>query len=210
MPTRSRRPRRQRPPLRARLVEAPVSSMKTSFLGLVAGLRLSGLVAQKAFDKPMKAATFEEGVEKCLVPTLSKGDIVVMDNLSEPQGAKGRATHRGGGSRVAISAALQSRHEPHRKSLFETQILPAQNLRAHDRRPDERPRNLRPHLQTCRVRELLQGLRIRYAMIGVRSKRPRGSLSCPATKTALLNNVKCNRRLNVADMGKDAGDIGSV
>src|SRR5271167_3295307 len=33
MPTRSRRPRRHRPPLRARLVEAPVSSMNTSFLG---------------------------------------------------------------------------------------------------------------------------------------------------------------------------------
>ena len=53
---------------------------------LVAGLRLSGLVAQKAFDKPMNAATFEEWVEKCLVPTLSKGDIVVMDNLSATRG----------------------------------------------------------------------------------------------------------------------------
>ena len=55
---------------------------------LVAGLRLSGLVAQKAFDKPMNAATFEEGVEKCLVPTLSKGDIVVMDNLSSHKGPR--------------------------------------------------------------------------------------------------------------------------
>ncbi len=49
---------------------------------MVAGLRLSGLVAQKAFDKPMNAATFEEWVETCLVPTLAKGDVVVMDNLS--------------------------------------------------------------------------------------------------------------------------------
>ena len=63
-------------------------------------LRLSGLVAQKAFDKPMNAATFEEWVEKCLAPTLSKGDIVVMDNV-EPQGTKGRAT-QGGRSRAAI------------------------------------------------------------------------------------------------------------
>ena len=55
---------------------------------LVAGLRLSGLVAQKAFDKPMNAATFEEWVEKCLVPTLSKGDIVVMDNLSSHKGPR--------------------------------------------------------------------------------------------------------------------------
>ena len=49
---------------------------------------VSGLVAQKAFDKPMNAATFEEWVEKCLVPTLSKGDIVVMDNLSSHKGPR--------------------------------------------------------------------------------------------------------------------------
>jgi transposase len=52
------------------------------------GLRLSGLVAQKAFDKPMNAATFEDWVEKCLVPTLSKGDVVVMDNLSSHKGPR--------------------------------------------------------------------------------------------------------------------------
>jgi transposase len=55
---------------------------------LVAGLRLSGLAAQKAFDRPINAALFEEWVEKCLVPTLSKGDIVVMDNLSSHKGPK--------------------------------------------------------------------------------------------------------------------------
>ena len=42
---------------------------------LVAGLRLSGLVAQKAFDRPINAASFEEWVEKCLVPTLSPDDV---------------------------------------------------------------------------------------------------------------------------------------
>jgi transposase len=55
---------------------------------MVAGLRLSGLAAQKAFDRPMNAATFEEWVEKCLVPTLSKGDVVVMDNLSSHKGPR--------------------------------------------------------------------------------------------------------------------------
>src|SRR5271169_4906851 len=55
---------------------------------LVAGLRLSGLVAQEAYDRPMNAATFEEWVEKCLVPTLSQGDVVVMDNLSSHKGPK--------------------------------------------------------------------------------------------------------------------------
>jgi transposase len=55
---------------------------------LVAGLRLSGLVAQKAFDRPMNAAMFEEWVGKCLVPTLLKGDVVVMDNLSSHKGPR--------------------------------------------------------------------------------------------------------------------------
>ena len=36
----------------------------------------------------MNAATFEEWVEKCLVPTLAKGDVVVMDNLSSHKGPK--------------------------------------------------------------------------------------------------------------------------
>ncbi len=55
---------------------------------LVAGLRLSGLAAAKAFDGPINAALFEDWVEKCLVPTLSPGDIVVMDNLSSHKGPR--------------------------------------------------------------------------------------------------------------------------
>lgn len=55
---------------------------------LVAGLRLSGLVAQKVFDRAINAASFEEWVEKCLAPTLSKGDVVIMDNLSSHKGPK--------------------------------------------------------------------------------------------------------------------------
>ena len=124
------------------------------------GLRLSGLVAQKAFHKPMNAATFEDWVEKCLVPTLSKGDVVVMDNLSSHKGPRVERTHHRRRSAVALSAALQSRYEPHRKSLLQTEGLPAQNRRAHRRGPDERSRRLRRYLQTRRMRKLLQGLRI--------------------------------------------------
>jgi len=53
---------------------------------LVAGIRLSGLTATKVFDRPINAALFEDWVEQCLVPTLSPGDIVVMDNLSSHKG----------------------------------------------------------------------------------------------------------------------------
>ena len=67
---------------RGRRLRAAIPHGHYKTVTLVAGLRLRGLVAPKAFDRPINAALFEEWVEKCLVPTLSKGDIVVMDNLS--------------------------------------------------------------------------------------------------------------------------------
>src|SRR5208337_2611543 len=58
----------------------------------------------------------------------------------EPQGTQSRATHKGGRSRTAISAALQPRHEPDRKGLFQAEGLPAQNRRTNRRGPADRPR----------------------------------------------------------------------
>ena len=55
---------------------------------LVAGLRLGGVTAPKVFDGPINAALFEEWVKNCLVPTLSRGDVVVMDNLSSHKGTR--------------------------------------------------------------------------------------------------------------------------
>jgi transposase len=73
---------------RGRRLRAAVPQGHYKTVTLIAGLRLRGLVAQKAFDRPINAASFEEWVEKCLVPTLSKGDIVVMDNLSSHKGER--------------------------------------------------------------------------------------------------------------------------
>jgi len=39
-------------------------------------------------EQPIAAALFEEWVEHCLVPTLSKGDVVVMDNLPAHKGPR--------------------------------------------------------------------------------------------------------------------------
>jgi transposase len=46
-----------------------------------AGLRLGGMVAPMVLDGPMNGDAFIAYVEQVLVPELSKGDIVVMDNL---------------------------------------------------------------------------------------------------------------------------------
>jgi transposase len=73
---------------RGRRLRAAIPHGHYKTVTLVAGLRLSGLVAQKAFDRPINAASFEEWVETRLAPALSKGDVVFMDNLSSHKGPK--------------------------------------------------------------------------------------------------------------------------
>jgi transposase len=48
----------------------------------VAALRRDQITAPFVIDRPMNAVIFVEYVRRCLVPTLSPGDIVVMDNLA--------------------------------------------------------------------------------------------------------------------------------
>ena len=93
---------------RGRRLRAAIPHSHYKTVTLVAGLRLRGLTAAKTFDGPINAALFEDWLETCLVPTLSPGEIVVMDNLPAHKGAAGRATHQGGGRGVAISPSLQS------------------------------------------------------------------------------------------------------
>lgn len=50
-------------------------------LTFVAGLRGGAITAPFVIDRPMNGKIFQVYLNKCLVPTLSPGDIVVMDNL---------------------------------------------------------------------------------------------------------------------------------
>ena len=52
----------------------------------VAGLRLDGMVAPMVLDGPINGEAFTAYVKHILVPELSAGDIVVMDNLSSHKG----------------------------------------------------------------------------------------------------------------------------
>ena len=83
-----------RSPRGRRLVAAvPHGHWKTSTL--VAGLRLSSIVAPLVIDHPMSGITFRAYVEQHLAPTLAPGDIVVSDNLQ---------CHKTPGVRAAIEA----------------------------------------------------------------------------------------------------------
>jgi transposase len=48
---------------------------------LVAGLRHDAIVAPFVIDGPLDGKIFRTYVERCLAPTLDRGDIVFMDNL---------------------------------------------------------------------------------------------------------------------------------
>ena len=63
---------------------------------LVAGLRMTGMVAPMVLDGPMNRAAFQAYIDQVLVPTLRRGDIVVMDNLP---------AHKASDVRRAIEAA---------------------------------------------------------------------------------------------------------
>jgi transposase len=58
---------------------APHGHWKT--ITFVAGLRHDRMVAPFVLDGPMNGPTFVEYVKQCLVPTLRRRDIVIMDNL---------------------------------------------------------------------------------------------------------------------------------
>jgi transposase len=63
-------------------VDGPAPHGHWKALTLTAAVRLDGVGARLAFDGATDAASFETYVERCLVPTLRPGDVVVMDNLA--------------------------------------------------------------------------------------------------------------------------------
>jgi len=93
----------RRSPRGERLVASvPHGHWKT--LTLVAALRIGGLTAPTVFDGAMNGPSFLADVEQVLAPSLRKGDIVFMDNLS---------THKIDGVAAAIEAVgAKLRHLP--------------------------------------------------------------------------------------------------
>lgn len=81
-------------PRRERLVDAaPHGHWRTTTF--IAGLRSTGIVAPLVLDGPMTGEAFLAYVWQFLAPVLSKGDVVVLDNLQ---------AHKVAGVREAIKA----------------------------------------------------------------------------------------------------------
>ena len=65
-----------------------------------AGLRRSGMVAPCVLDRAMNGNAFTTYVARVLVPELSPGDIVIMDNLSSHKAPAVRAAIEKAGARL--------------------------------------------------------------------------------------------------------------
>lgn len=82
--------------LRGERCRAPVPHGHWKTTTFVGALRLEGMTAPMVLDGAMNGPAFLAYVEQVLVPTLSPGDIVVMDNLP---------AHKPAAVRAAIEAA---------------------------------------------------------------------------------------------------------
>ena len=67
---------------------------------LVAALRRSGMAAAMVMDGAINGDWFEVYVERLLVPTLTPGDVVVMDNLSSHKRRSVREIIEAAGARL--------------------------------------------------------------------------------------------------------------
>jgi transposase len=75
--------------LRGQRLKAPFGHWGTQTF--IAALRHDGLTAPWIIDAPMNRTIFETYVETQLAPTLSPGDMVILDNLSSHKSEKAKA-----------------------------------------------------------------------------------------------------------------------
>ena len=67
---------------------------------LVAGLRMTGMIAPMVLDGPINGDSFEAYVGQVLIPELKPGDVVIMDNLSSHKRASVNALIEAAGARL--------------------------------------------------------------------------------------------------------------
>ena len=67
---------------------------------IVAALRPHGLTAPAVFDGPIDNGSFRAYVEQVLVPTLRRGDVVVLDNLAVHKQPEVRAAIEATGAQI--------------------------------------------------------------------------------------------------------------
>ena len=110
---------------------------------LVAGLRMSGMIAPMVLDGPINGEWFEAYVGQVLVPELRHGDIVIMVNLSSHKRASVRDLIETAGATLLFLPPYSPDFNPIEKAFA--------RLKAMLRKAAERTvRAVRPHRQARR------------------------------------------------------------
>ena len=118
---------------RGRRCRAPVPHghwLTTTFTG---ALRTTGMTAPMLLDEPMNRDASEAYVEQVLAPTLSPGDVVILDNLPAHRSNAGARCRRGDRHHAPLPAAILARLQPDRERLRQAQGHPAQGRHSHTR-----------------------------------------------------------------------------
>ena len=88
------------------------------------------MTAPMVLDGPMNGVAFRAYVEQVLVPTLSPGDIVIMDNLSSHKTPAARDAIEAAGAKLLFLLPYSPDFNPIEQAFF--------NLKAHLRKAAER------------------------------------------------------------------------
>src|ERR1700677_2954571 len=137
---------------------APHAYWKT--LTFIAALRHDRIDAPWVIDGPINGQTFLLYIEKILDPTLSPGDVVVLDNLGSHK-RQSRPRHRKSKSPPPrFPAALQSRPQSHRAGRRQAQTSRSKGSAARRRSHLAKGRRATRPLQPNRMCKLPRKLRL--------------------------------------------------
>jgi transposase len=113
------------------VAKAPFGRWRT--LTFLAALRCDQLTAPCVIDGPINGASFRAYVEQVLVPVLTQGDIVVMDNLGSHKSRAVRQAIRAGGAKLFFLPAYSPDLNPIEQAFAKMKTM----LRKADARTSE-------------------------------------------------------------------------
>ena len=111
--------------------KAPFGHWNT--MTFIATLRHDAITAPWVIDGPINGSILRTYVENVLVPTLSKGDIVILDNLGSHKAPAIRNAIKAAGGTTVLPPRLLARSQPNRTGIRQAQTSAAQGRRAQQR-----------------------------------------------------------------------------
>ena len=127
---------------------------------LVAGLRMTGMVAPMVLDGPINGDWFEAYVTRVLVPELKPGDVVIMDNLSSHKRASVRERIEAAGTTLRFLPPYSPDFNPIEKAFSKLKAMLRKGLGTDGLRALGPDRTAGRSLPAQRMRKLLPFVRI--------------------------------------------------